>query len=105
MEVNAIGYACACPDNMVLLNGKQCEASGKCCTVVDVNSAQLLLLLYVHNATQVTEKDADLLKGRGYSSSMTCILPLCMVQLTFYKCWLYVISFGVCAIKATNSLS
>ncbi|XP_022317030.2 low-density lipoprotein receptor-like isoform X2 [Crassostrea virginica] len=28
-EVNAIGYACACPDNMVLLNGKQCEASAQ----------------------------------------------------------------------------
>lgn len=28
-EYNAAGYACACPDNMVLMSGKQCRESGK----------------------------------------------------------------------------
>lgn len=28
-EYNVNGYACACPDNMVLMSGKQCHESGK----------------------------------------------------------------------------
>lgn len=38
-EYNANGYACACPDNMVLMSGKQCHISGKWSILMDVMSA------------------------------------------------------------------
>lgn len=38
-EYNANGYACACPDNMVLMSGKQCHISGKWSILMDVISA------------------------------------------------------------------
>lgn len=38
-EYNAAGYACACPDNMVLMSGKQCRESGKWSLLMGVISA------------------------------------------------------------------